>query len=78
MQLRYLVYNKLPSIWWSDLLLSVGEWKAREMLGIITWFLNWDEPRSFPHRVSQEWKLRGVTEWQADACSCLCLLTIRK
>lgn len=54
MQLRYLVYNKLPSIWWSDLLLCVGEWKAREMLGIITWFLNWDEPGSFPHRVSQE------------------------
>lgn len=77
MQLHYLVCNKLPSIWRSHLLFCVGEWKAREMLGIITWFLNWDEPGSFLHHVSQEWKLR-ITDWRADACSCLCLFTSRK
>lgn len=77
-QLRSLVCNKLPSIWHSNLLFCVGEWKAREMLGIITWSLNRDEPGSFFHHVSQEWKLGRITDWRADARSCLCLLPSRK
>lgn len=77
-QLLYLVCHKLPSIWHSDLLFCVGEWKAREMLGIIPWSLNRDEPGSFLHHVSQEWKLGRITDWRADARSCPCLVPSRK